>query len=278
MKSRGRWRSRGWKRSAARGAGGKIVLESPELTFVSAPSTAGTQAGVDASWIDRVEDLFPLKLNRIEVRRGTIRYRDFHSDPRIDLEMRKVDGVAVNLTNRPSPVERLPASMHATGQPPGGGTFVFDGRLDPLAEQPTFTMDVSLEGVALRSLNDFLKAYGNLDAEQGTFSAYAELAAEGGRFEGYVKPLLKDVQVAQWRDNESLPRRLWEGIVQVAANILENPEKERVATRIPLRGRFEDPSPDLWATMAGLLRNAFVQALLPGIEGSIGLPSRRRKG
>ena len=43
---------------------------------------------------------------------------------------------------------------------------------------------------------------------------------------------------------------MWEGIVQLAAKVLENRDKENVATRIPLHGRFDNPEPDLWATQA----------------------------
>ena len=234
---------------------GKIVVDSPELTFVSAPSPKARQASVDPSWIVRVQDLYPLRLNRVEVRQGTVRFQSFQSDPRVEIEMTDVAGVAADLTQRPSPYEALPAQLHARGRAPGGGTLVVDGRLDTLAAQPTFSIDVSLEKVALRSLNDLLKAYGNVDAEAGSFSAHSELAAEHGHFEGYVKPLF----------------------FQPAASALQNPDDERAATKIPLRGRFDQPSPDLWAAIGGLLRHAFVQAILPAIEGSVAPPAAPRE-
>jgi hypothetical protein len=248
---------------------GEIDLEAPQLNFVAAPSAEGQQGLVDASWIERVKDLFPLKLNRVAVHRGTVRFRDFNSEPKVDLELNAVEGLATNLTNTPTPELELPAAVRVTAVPPGGGSFLLEGRLAPLAEQPTFSLDTSMERVALPALNDFLRAYANVDAEGGTFSAYAELVAEGGAFEGYVKPLFKDIQVAKWREDQSLGRRLWEGVVQLAAKVLENSEKEQVATRIPLRGRFDQPQPDLWAAIGGLLRNAFIQALMPGIEDTV---------
>jgi Domain of Unknown Function (DUF748) len=252
---------------------GKIDLEEPQINFVSAPTPEGQQGHVDASWIERVRDLFPLKLDRVTVHRGTVHYRDFHSNPKVDLELKDVEGVATNLTNQPTPGLELPADVRATASLPGGGSFKLDGNLAPLAEKPTFKMATSVEQVALRGLNDLLKAYANVDAEGGTFSAYAELAARDGAFEGYVKPLLKDIQVAKWHKSEGLGRRLWEGIVQLVAKILENPETERVATKIPLKGRFDKPEPDLWAAIGGLLRNAFIQALRPGLERAIGAPA-----
>jgi hypothetical protein len=212
----------------------------------------------------------------VAVHRGTVHYRDFHSNPKVDVALQDVEGSATNLTNRTTPGDERPAGLHILAVPPGGGSFRLAGTLAPLAAQPTFSLDATLEGVGLPALNDMLRAYANVDAEGGTFSAYAELAAADGAFEGYVKPLMKDIQVARWRDDESLARKVWEGIVQFTAKVLENPDEQRVATRIPLKGRFEQPQPDLWATIGGLLRNAFVQALLPGIEGSIGAPVEGR--
>jgi Domain of Unknown Function (DUF748) len=255
---------------------GEIELTRPVINIVSGPTDEDDQARVDASWIERVKDLFPLRLNRVAVHQGTVHYLDFHSNPKVDVVLKDVEGAATNLTNQATPGVELPAGIHILAVPPGGGSFRLAGTLAPLAAQPTFSIDATLEGVGLPALNDFLRAYANVDAEGGTFSAYAELAAADGGFRGYVKPLMKDIQVAKWRDEESFARKLWEGIVQFTAKILENPDNERVATRIPLKGRFDEPQPDLWATIGGLLRNAFVQALLPGIEGSIGAPVEGR--
>ena len=135
----------------------------------------------------------------------------------MDLQLTEVEGVATNLTNRSTPGIELPAAVRATASLPGGGSFMLDATLAPLAQRPTFEIATSVENVALRGLNDVLKAYANVDAEGGSFSAYAELAAKNGAFEGYVKPLFKDIEVAKWRESEGLGRRLWEGIVQLAA-------------------------------------------------------------
>ncbi len=59
--------------------------------------------------------------------------------------------------------------------------------------------------------------------------------------------------------------------MNLAAKILENQEEQQVATQIPLRGAFDDPSPDILAAMANLLRNAFVAAFSHSLEGSITL-------
>jgi hypothetical protein len=105
----------------------------------------------------------------------------------------------------------------------------------------------------------------------GVFSMYSELAAAEGRFEGYVRPILEDPQFASTDESEGPFRKAWEGLVNLAAKILENKQEDQVATQIPLRGELTDPDVGLLTTITNLLRNAFVAAFSHSLEGSINL-------
>ena len=64
---------------------------------------------------------------------------------------------------------------------------------------------------------------------------------------------------------------MWEGFLDFAANVLENPDADQVAARIPFTGTIKDPQTNLFATIASVLRNAFVSAFARSLEGSITL-------
>ena len=53
--------------------------------------------------------------------------------------------------------------------------------------------------------------------------------------------------------------------------MLENPDADQVAARIPFTGTIKDPETSLFATIASVLRNAFVSAFARSLEGSITL-------
>jgi hypothetical protein len=111
-----------------------------------------------------------------------------------------------------------------------------------------------------------------VDAEMGVFSMYSELAAAEGRFEGYVRPILQDPQFASASDEDEGPfRKAWEGLVNLAAKILENKQEDQVATQIPLRGEIENPEAGILAAIVNLARNAFVAAFSRSLDGSISL-------
>jgi hypothetical protein len=64
---------------------------------------------------------------------------------------------------------------------------------------------------------------------------------------------------------------VWEGFLDFAANVLENREADQVAARIPFSGTIKDPDTNLFATIASVLRNAFISAFARSLEGSITL-------
>jgi hypothetical protein len=128
-----------------------------------------------------------------------------------------------------------------------------------------------MDGLELKQLNSFLSAYANLNAKQGTLSVDAEFQAKGGRFDGYVKPFIHDLQVLDWKqENESLFQKMWEATAQLVGDVLTNHSDERIATRIPIRGTFDQPDTGVWPAIGGLLKNAFIVGLQRGLENSLG--------
>jgi uncharacterized protein involved in outer membrane biogenesis len=246
----------------------EIELFDPKVNFVNAKSPQESQSKVDESWTDTVRALVPFDINRFAIHDGQIHYRDFEAKPRVDLFVQNLNAVARNLTNSNSFDQTLYATFEGGALAMGSGKIKFKGKIDPYAKLPTFQFDFGENGLEMKQLNPFLKAYADVDAEGGTISVDAEFQASHGRFEGYVKPFIQNMHVLNWKaDNESIFRKLWEGVVQLVGNVLENPKHERIATKVPLSGNFDKPNTGAWAAIGGLLKNAFIVALQRGLEG-----------
>jgi len=244
---------------------GEIILTEPEVNFVSGPTAETQQTSVDSSFVDRVKELFPFNLNRLEVRNGSIHYRDFHSSPKVDVHMDEMNGSVLHLTNRPKDADELFARLSVEGRPLGHGRFHIDMKLNPLKEPAPFNLAAELQNLQLAKINDMLKAYGDFNVKSGTFSAYTEIESADGRFHGYVKPLFKDVKVLREK-HAGLGQKVWDTLVATAAKVLQNQKTDKVATRVNLSGRLDDPKADIWSTIGGLLRNAFIHAIVPGLK------------
>ena len=121
-------------------------------------------------------------------------------------------------------------------------------------------------------MNPWLRQYIKADAEAGQFQLYLELAAADGKFKGYAKPIMQDVNILSSEEPEKNPfKRLWEGIVDFAANVLENQEEDQVAARIPISGTIQNPKAGILETIVSVLRNAFVGAFARSLEGSVSI-------
>jgi hypothetical protein len=70
---------------------------------------------------------------------------------------------------------------------------------------------------------------------------------------------------------QSALKRMWEGFLDFAAEVLENDQADQVAARIPFTGTIDQPETSLFATIASVLRNAFISAFARSLEGSINL-------
>jgi hypothetical protein len=247
----------------------RIALFRPEVNFVKGPTKATTQTGKEADWRKPLEELAPFEIESFLIVDGEVHYRDFHAKPKVDVLVDHLNVTVTNLTNSKDLSGTRVATIKVDGILMRSGQLSLDGNIDPFKTQPTFSIKVKLEKLHIKELNDFLKAYVNIDAEKGNLSLYAEVDAKKGGFKGYLKPLIEGLDILKWNKEDERPiSKLWEGLVGAVAEVFNNQSKDRLATRIPLEGRFEQPDIHAWDAIVYVLRNAFIQALRHGLDQS----------
>lgn len=265
-----------WRALLHRKLVAEIEVVRPEVNFVMGPPGGGraardeSQTGIDPSWTDKVKALSPFDLNRFRIREGQIHYRDLHRSPKVNIHFDHIEAEAKGLTNAPTGGDTLPASFNCVFRAMGHADGRIEMKLDPLAKQPTFDLNAELKGLKLTTLNDFFRAYANVDVEDGSFGLYTEAAAVDGRFKGYVKPIIRDMKILNLKEDKKNPAKLfWEAMVAGVKEVLENHKENQVATQVPFSGSFSNPKAGVWPSVGALLRNAFVRALRPSLSRSI---------
>jgi hypothetical protein len=183
-------------------------------------------------------------------------YRVFLSDANIGLD---------NFSNQ---LSEGTAYLKLTGKFMGTGPTQVSATFRPETQSPDFDLKLRLVNTRLRALNDVLRAYGKFDVTEGMFSLFSEFTVKDGAVTGYVKPLFKDVDVydsVQDRD-KGLLQKLYESVVGGASDMLKNRTRDEVATKADVSGPLKNPRMNTWEMIVKLLQNAFVQAILPGLE------------
>jgi hypothetical protein len=249
---------------------GGIKLEGPSIYFTKDKVEPKEVVQDSSDFRKLLDDFMPLRVNRFEIKSGTIKYIDHTSSPKVDIEMNNTFVRAENLTNVKGG-STLPSTVTASADI-YDGTLEINMKLDPLAEDPTFDMNAELKNTNLVKLNDFFKAYGKFDVTHGIFGLYVEGAGKDGKFVGYFKPIIKDLKVIGPEDkDDNLLKKFWEGTVGAVGIVFRNQRYDQVGTKVPIEGTFEKTQVKVLTAVVEVLRNAFIEALRPTIDNEINL-------
>ena len=262
---------------------GDILLTAPEINFIdSQKDDSKDQTGESENWLNLADQLFPLKVDHLQIIRGKIAFYNPDSAPPIDLAIHDINGEARNLVNSRDLSKNLVATFDASAQTAKQGTLTIASSLNPSTKKPTFDMDVQANDVALVNFENLLDTYAPFDLEAGTLELALEIASDDGYVEGYIKPILKDVTVFSWKgDIEEDNDGFFEGMVEMAsafiAELFENQSKDQIATRIPIEGQLNEPDTALLPAIGAVIKNAFIAAMKGDVEKSIELKDAIRQ-
>jgi hypothetical protein len=257
---------------------GESVFMRPNLNLVRAQNKKQSELGQEENWADALEVLTPFRLNTVMVENGTVTFRAPGIGSKDALTATRLFGQISNITNVVESGRETFALFQAQASLLDSGWANVTGSVNPLARQPTFDVNLTVKNVNLPEVNPWLREYIKADAEAGEFELYTELAAANGKFEGYAKPIMREVDIYSSDEEEDNPlRRLWEGLVDFAAEIVEEDDTGQVAARIPFTGTVKNPDADIFETIVSVLHNAFVSAFARSLEGSVSLRDVKKR-
>ncbi|QXH45645.1 DUF748 domain-containing protein [Pseudomonas xanthosomatis] len=243
----------------------KVIFAQPQLNFVDAGNQQDSQTGQGTDWRQQLEKLVPITLDEVRIEQGTLTFRNFTSQPPVNLKATQLDASIRNLTNVRDPKGRRDASFDATAVLLGDARVESSATFDPFSDFDDFQFRLRATGIELRRLNDFASAYGKFDFNAGHGDVVIEAEAVNGRLNGYIKPLLRDVDVFNWQQdvenkNKGFLRSVWEALVGASETVLKNQRKNQFATRVELSGSVHQQDISAFEAFLQILRNGFVQA------------------
>lgn len=265
-----------WSQLLEGAAVGRIVVNSPEINFVDGSTDEKSQSGKNENWLSIADQLFPLRIDKLNINDGKIAFYNPDTSPVIDISLNDIQLEIKNLVNSAARSDTRVATANATGQTAEQGTITLDAKLNPATTSPTFDIDVRADNVALVNFKNTLDTYAPFDLEAGTLTLAAEIASNEGEINGYIKPILHNVEVFSWkgdieRDGDGFIEGSVEALSAIVAELFENQSEDQIATRIPIEGRISRLNTEAWEAFTAILENAFVKAFEGDVEESIEL-------
>jgi hypothetical protein len=247
-----------------------LLLEGAKIDYVHAARTKQKEIRRAKKVVAKAKEIHQDPTVRVKVEHGKILNSEFgfvnkSTSPDYRVFITEMNADLDNFTNR---LEEGTGVVKVTGKFMGSGPTVVTGTFRPEKPRPDFNLDVKIIKTKVEAFNDVLRAYGDLDTHTGMFAFFSELSVKDNRIQGYVKPLLKDVEVYDPKQDQdkALTKKLYEAVVGGVLGLLENTPRSEVATTTDMSGPVENPRANTWEIVLKLIQNAFFEAILPGFK------------
>jgi Domain of Unknown Function (DUF748) len=203
----------------------------------------------------------PVRVDRAEIRSGEIVFVNVRDPDKPRIWLHDVDATLENFATRDALSRGEPSILAATGTLQRSGKFSVFASADPLAKALTFAGEGRIQGLQLVELGELLRAAADITPTKGTLSASARFVAKDGHLTGGLRPVVKNPSVQQAKPG--LGPKIKSALADLSLDIFSDrvPGRNAVATTIPIEGDLSDPKAQLWPTVFGIFRNAFVTGL-----------------
>lgn len=247
----------------------EIHVRNGSLVFLKGADEESSQLTADKRWQDVIDDLFPIDITYLDVEGGVLEFVDTTHSPRVDVAIRDLRLHATGLNNRPEGETGVyPAKIDISGTTIGNGKLRLFTKLEPLAAQAHFLLNLEIKNVSMPSMNGVTRAYAKVEVSQGDFEVFAQMEMGNGHYEGYVKPFFSNLSFGDVQyEDKSLSRQIWKGVVSALVELAKNKESKQIATRIPFSGESNALDIHTWKMIENGLHHGFVKALSTSFEG-----------
>ncbi len=251
-----------WSELVRGHAVGALLLEGPkiELHAREEPSRKPpTQLPQDLG--EALQKFVPFRLDRGEVRDGELVWVNEKVPERPRLWFHDIDATLENFATRAALSRGEPTVLALSGTMGRSGQLSIFASADPLAKGLTFAGSARVKGYDLVELGQLLASTTGVAPSHGRLDLSARFKCVDGHLSGGIRPVLRNADVKQAKPG--LGNRLKAALADLSIGMLSDrvPERNAVATTIPIEGNIRDPNAKLWPTVAGVLRNAFVAGL-----------------
>lgn len=244
---------------------GNVVAEveffNPELHFVDGEEK-NSQTGAGTDWRATLQQLVPIRIDRLGIQNGVLHFHNFKSDPNVHLLLTELEGAFSNLSNAERSQDAVPSGFRFAGQLLENASVSLQGSLDPLGDFRNFVINLKVTDIELQDSNDLAEAYGHFNFESGSGDFIMELEAADSQLSGYAKPILNNVVIFDLKKDlkGGVLSAAWETVVAALGQVFRNQPKDRIASQIEIRGSLNEKNISAWQAFISILRNAFVEA------------------
>jgi len=223
---------------------------------------------------DTFERITPGQLHRLQLRSSELTYVFRNEKDEKDKEQQAAEGRSTvpklwihdveatieNLATRPQYVEGATTfAMDAVLNKSGKVTLF--ATADPLAKGITFAGQMAIKGFDLKDAYNLVDSKSDVAFGTGTLDLLARFGCKDGKLTGAIQPVIKNAEIKPANQDFGTKVKAWAANLGVDLLSDRVPGRNAVSTVIPIQGDLTDPQVQLWPSIFGVFRNAFVQGI-----------------
>jgi hypothetical protein len=251
-----------------------LTIQGVQVTYIHTRQSAPKEKKAVQKTVQAVQKAnnnpeMSIRADQLDIIKSTFAFENKEAKPSYRLFFDEAEFHLNNFTNHLSEGTMV---GKFTGKFMGWGFTTVGATFRPETHGPDFNLALRIEPTPMRVMNDLWRAYGDFDVVGGLFSLYTELKVKNNTVSGYVKPLFKDIDALDRRQdkNKGVFHKVYEGLVGGISWLLQNRPRSETATVVTVAGKLENPQTSTAEAVLGLIQNAFFKAILPGFEKATG--------
>jgi hypothetical protein len=243
-----------------------VRVDDPKIIVMARPGAPGKPSEGPPDLAPLLRQILPARMDRLEVRNGEFLFRDLVMPRHPEIWVHHIELAAENLATRETMAGGQPATVEASAQLGRSGHVTLFASADPFVRPLALAGRLEERGWRVTELYDLVEPATKLQATKGTLDVFAAWRSSNGRITGGVKPVLKNVEVRPTDDDFGDKLKAW--LVDKGLHLFSDrvPGRDAVVTVVPIEGRLDQPDVQVWPTIFGIVRNAFVEGASSGFR------------
>ena len=196
--------------------------------------------------------VMPIKIGKITLQGGTVRFTDNFVKPNYTANLRQVGGLVTGLSSDAGSV----ANVELRGSYDNVAPLNLTAKINPLAAKPYLDLQAEIKGIELTSLSSYSGKYAGYAIEKGKLSLFVKYKIENGQLEAENRVFLDQLTFGdpvESADATKLP-------VTLAVSLLKN-RKGEIDLNLPISGSLNDPQFSVGGLIIKVIVNLFVKAV-----------------
>lgn len=226
------------------------------VSDVPAPESAETAASGDGKAVAKVEPrrepLMPLKIGKVTLQGGSVRFTDNFVKPNYTANLMKIGGRITGLSTDANSV----ASIELRGNYDNVAPLNLAGQLNPLATQPKLDIQADIKGIEMTSFSPYSGKYAGYSIAKGKLSLFIKYKIEDNLLEAENRVFLDQLTFGDPVDSPDATKLP----VTLAVALLKNRNGE-IDLNLPISGSLNDPQFSIGGLIVKVIVNLFVKAV-----------------